>query len=56
MKEFAPKGSKFFPFRVGPFSEGRLGSKFFPFRVASFSEGKQNIFDRVAFPESIHSP
>ena len=22
-KEFAPKGSKFFPFRVEPFSEGR---------------------------------
>ena len=25
-KEFAPNGSKFFPFRVGPFSEGRQNS------------------------------
>ena len=25
-KEFAPIGSKFFPFRVNPFSEGRLNN------------------------------
>ena len=42
-KNLLPKGSKFFPFRVNPFSEGigvlHFGSKFFPFRVNPFSEG-----------------
>ena len=44
-KEFAPKGSKFFPFRVDHFSEG---SKFFPFRVDHFSEGSKFFPFRVA--------
>ena len=29
------------------------GSKFFPFRLDILLEGRQNIFDRVAFPESL---
>ena len=36
-KEFAPLGSKFFPFRVDP-----KGSKLFPFRVDSLTEMKEN--------------
>ena len=32
------------------------GSTFFHFRVDPFSEGEQNSFDKVASPESIHSP
>ena len=57
-KEFAPKGSKFFPFRVGPLSEGKqeqfdIGSRFFPFRVDPLSERKQKQFDRVASPEKV---
>ena len=32
-KEFASEGSKFFPFRVDPFSTDQFGSKLFPFRM-----------------------
>ena len=45
LKRDLPKGSKFFPFRVDPFSERNqkpLGANFSPFRVDSFSEGKQS--------------
>ena len=38
-KEFAPKGSKFFPFRVDPLTEVNLNRGFFAFRVEAFSEG-----------------
>ena len=42
-KEFAPQGSKHFPFRVDPFSQRKhiLGSKFFSIRVYPFSEKGQ---------------
>ena len=34
----AKMGSKFFPFRLDPSSEGKTGSKLFPFSVNPFSE------------------
>ena len=36
-KEFAPCGSKFFPFRVDPFSKGVEANNFPPLKVYQFS-------------------
>ena len=45
-------GSKFFPFRVDPFSEERQNH----FDKSCLRKGRQNHFDRVVSPESISFP
>ena len=60
--EFAPKGSKFIPYRFDPFSEGdktsltemsplkvyQKGSKFIPYRVDPFSEGDKTSLTEIS--------